>query len=73
MAGYRDGVKMGDTISFTWSIEDVKSIDSSLTDDEAREILANFESHHEGSMDAMWQDLDLHVGMFNREKEEENG
>lgn len=53
--------KINDTVSFSWHIEDVKSINDKLTDEQAREVLGNFEKHHEGSMEAMWEDLAYHV------------
>lgn len=61
---------MKDSITITWNIEDVKSLDNTLTDDEARQVLQAFERHHDGSMDAMWQDLKYHLSEFNREKGE---
>lgn len=55
----------GDAIAISWHIDDVKSLDDSLTDEQAREILANFERHHEGSMEQMWDDLQYHINEFN--------
>jgi hypothetical protein len=60
----------GDAVAISWHIDDVKSIDPSLTDDQAREVLANFERHHEGGMETMWEDLKFHVNYF---KENNNG
>lgn len=51
----------GDAIAISWHIDDVKSLDDTLTDKQAREILANFERNHDGSMEQMWQDLQFHV------------
>lgn len=55
-------------IAITWSIEDVKSLDASLTDEQAREVLHNFSRHHDGSMEQMWLDLQYHVDEFHREQ-----
>ena len=54
----------GDAIAISWHIDDVKGLDSNLTDEEARQVLANFEKHHEGSMESMWADLQFHVDNF---------
>jgi hypothetical protein len=62
-------MSLPDTITITWHIEDVKELDDTLTDDEARQVLASFERNHDGSMMAMWEDLQYHVDEFNREKE----
>lgn len=51
----------GDAIAISWHIDDVKAIDDSLTDEQAREVLRRFENHHEGSMESMWWDLEFHV------------
>lgn len=54
----------GDAIAISWHIDDIKEIDPDLTDDQAREILANFDNHHEGSMESMWEDLKYHIDEF---------
>lgn len=53
-----------DKFIITWQIDDVKSVDEDLTDEQCVEILERFEHHHEGSMEAMWWDLEYHVGEF---------
>ena len=58
----------GDAIAFTWHIDDVKSIDPALTDEQAREVLKNFEEYHDGSHEAMWEDLKTNVQWY-REKQ----
>jgi hypothetical protein len=58
----------GDAIMLSWHIDDVKGLDHSLTDDEAREVLRRFEQHHEGSQEAMWDDIKLHIDMFKEDK-----
>lgn len=59
----------GDAIHIDWHIDDVKGLDESLTDEQAREILANFQNHHEGSMQAAWEDLELHISMWREDQE----
>lgn len=57
----------GDAIALSWHIQDVKEFDPELTDQQARQILANFADHHDGSMQAMWDDLQYHVQKFKEE------
>ena len=64
----KEEYERGDAIMISWHIDDIKGLDDSLTDDEAREILENFDRHHEGSMEAMWDDLKYHIDEFKREK-----
>lgn len=59
-----DTYEKGDAIAFSWHIDDVKSIDSSLTDEQAREVLSNFNSYHDGSQEAMWEDLKINVNWY---------
>lgn len=54
----------GNAIAISWHIDDVKAIDDSLNDEQARQVLANFADHHEGSMESMWDDLQYHVNNF---------
>jgi hypothetical protein len=49
------------TISIIWSVKDVQSLDSSLTDKQAMEVLTMFNDNHDGSMIAMWEDLRYHL------------
>lgn len=58
----------GDAIAISWHIDDVKGLDGTLTDEEAREILANFNKHHEGSMEQMWHDLQYHIDYYKENK-----
>jgi len=60
----------GNAIAFSWHIDDVKSIQNSLTDEQAREILARFENNHNGSHEAMWEDLRLSVDWYKENKSE---
>lgn len=54
----------GDAIAISWHIDDVKSLDDTLTNDQAREILASFERNHDGSMESMWNDLQYYLDKF---------
>jgi len=54
-------------IAIIWSIEDVKSLDDTLTDDQAFMVLQAFELNHDGSMLAMWEDLQLSLDECVRE------
>lgn len=68
----KEEYERGDAVAFSWHIDDVKGLDSSLTDEEAREILANFDNHHEGSQEAMWYDLEYHINEFKEERNAKN-
>ena len=66
----------GNAIALSWHIQDVLALEpesgdlkDALTEDEAREVLRNFERHHEGSQDSMWVDLKYHADLV-REKRE---
>jgi Ca2+-binding EF-hand superfamily protein len=60
----------GNAIHIDWHIDDVKSLDDTLTDDQARKILKGFERNHDGSMGSMWEDLQFHVDNFEEHPEE---
>ncbi len=60
----KEEYERGDAVAFSWHIDDVKGLDNGLTDEQAREILSNFERRHDGSQESMWEDLQLHVDMF---------
>lgn len=56
------------TVTITFHIDDVLGLEpnsgdlkDALTDEEALEVLRNFERHHEGSMESMWVDLQYHA------------
>lgn len=55
-------------VAIIWSIEDVQELDSSLTDEQAFEILKAFERNHDSSMESMWGDLQYHVDEFKRKE-----
>lgn len=65
----KEEYERGDAVAFSWHIDDVKSFNNNLTDEQAREILANFEQHHEGSYESMWNDLEYHINEFMRKEE----
>ena len=57
-----------DKAVIVWQIEDVKSLDETLSDQAASTILENFERNHDGSMEQMWLDLQYHIDEFKREQ-----
>ncbi len=59
----------GDAIAISFHIDDVKGLDDTLTDEQARDILSRFERHHEGSDEALWEDLKLHIDMWKEDQE----
>jgi hypothetical protein len=58
----------GNAIEISWHIDDVKSLDNTLTDEQAREVLARFDHHHEASMETMWDDLKFHIDLYREEQ-----
>lgn len=66
----REVYERGDAIAISFHIEDLQYIDDTLTDQEAREVLARFEKHHEGSDESLWEDIKLHIDMYREEQED---
>ena len=54
-------------ISITWHIEDIKSQDSSLTDNQAREILHELKDRHDANIGINWEVIDIYIDNFKRE------
>ena len=54
-------------ISITWHIEDIKGQDSSLTDDQAREILHELKHRHDANIGINWEVIDIYIDNFKRE------
>lgn len=52
---------MENTISITWEIEDVKQLDSTLTDDQAREVLRLAKHYHDCNIGINWVVLKLWI------------
>lgn len=57
-----------DEISIVWSIEDVKSLDDSLTDDECREILQAAVNNHDATIGINWDVLQYHIDELKESK-----
>lgn len=57
----RDSLERGDTIAIIWGIDDLKPIAKELgiscTDDEARELLASMDRHHDAEYGICWETL----------------
>jgi hypothetical protein len=53
--------KSADRISVVWHIDDVKSIDDSLTDDQCRAVLGMAERKHDANEGINWQVLDIWI------------
>jgi len=52
---------MENTISITWEIEDVKQLDSTLTDNQAREVLRLAKHYHDRNIGINWVVLKLWI------------
>jgi hypothetical protein len=68
-----------DEIAFVWGVQDVMSIEprsgelkDALTAEEAREVLHNFNEYHDGSQQAMWEDLQLNVDWYKEKSDKFN-
>jgi hypothetical protein len=59
---------MNKTISIVWSIDDVQSLDSRLTDDEAYQVLKMAESNHDATIGMNWDVLQYHIDEFKKER-----
>ena len=59
---------MENTISLIWGIEDVLSLDDSLTEDQAREVLQAVKYNHDASIGVNWDTIQHFI---NRVKEQE--
>lgn len=44
-----------DSIEISWHIDDVKSVDASLNDDQCREILKSLKENHDSTIGITWQ------------------
>ena len=49
------------TITITWEIEDVKSLDSELTDEQAWEILLLVDKNHDANIGINWDVLEYYI------------
>lgn len=58
---------LADEISITWQIEDIKGQDSSLTDDQARDILHELKHSHDANIGISWEVIDIYIDNFKRE------
>ena len=63
LSDYEDGL----AIAISWHVDDVISLDSSLSVEQAKTILKSFENNHDGSMNQLWQDLQYHVNEYKRQ------
>ncbi len=51
-------INLTDTIQIEWHIDDVKSIDSGLSDDDARTVLGYIERKHDATIGISWQTIE---------------
>ena len=60
--------QLPDEITISWHIEDVQQQDSTLTDDEARQVLQLIKRNHDANIGVNWEVIDAWVDHFNRER-----
>ena len=51
-----------------WHIDDVKQQDSSLTDEEAREILQSIDHNHDATIGINWDVIDAAIEMYKQDR-----
>lgn len=56
--------QLPDEIQITWSYEDVQEQDSTLTDDEARQILQLIKKNHDANIGVNWETIDAWIDYF---------
>ena len=54
-------MQLPDEITITWSYEDVQEQDSTLTDDEARQILQLIKRKHDANIGENWENAVLSI------------
>lgn len=58
-----------DTIAISWHIDDIKELDSTLSDDEAREILEMAEDMHDATVGINWDVLQEVINIYKTREE----
>ena len=61
-------MSLPDTIELSWSFIDVQSLDDSLTDDQAREILQNVKEGQDAELGVNWDVIQCHIDEYKRKK-----
>lgn len=49
----------GDAIAIYWHIDDVKAVDNSLTDEQARIVLERLKNKHDATIGINWDTIDV--------------
>jgi hypothetical protein len=61
-------IEKGDAIAILWHINDVIDFaahkDVNLSEDQAREVLANVRRSHDAEIGISWDVIDIHIDMF---------
>ena len=66
-----DNYEDEDFICHVWKIEDVQHLDSTLTDDEARDVLSKVHESKDASVGINWDVLQVHIDYLNHYKDVE--
>jgi hypothetical protein len=64
VAPYEDAIKREDAIAIIWTIDDVKSLNDKLTDDEARVILGNIRDNFDAGIGINWDVIQVEVDNY---------
>ena len=52
---------MNDSITIKWHIDDVKSLNESLTNEQCREVLQRAKSNHDATIGISWDVLQVYI------------
>ena len=56
--------QLADEISITWHFTDIQSVDDSLTNDEARQILQLIKNNHDANIGISWETIKAWINYF---------
>lgn len=65
-------MQSGEAVVSGWHVDDVLSLDDSLTREEAKEILESADHNHDASIGINWDVLETLIDNFKYDKEQEN-
>lgn len=68
---YVQNLKETGTITTTWNIDDVQSLDATLTDSQAKEVLYQAKRRHDANDGINWAVLQVHIDWLKSEIEED--
>lgn len=64
--------KLPDSIAITWHIDDVKEVDSSLTDEQCRKVLQIVKDNHDATIGVNWDTIEAAIQILKDDEAERN-